>query len=207
MKKEIKPGKKFYKLKVLHFLHTIKKQRFWLCLCDCGKKHSIRSAALGKTKSCGCLISKKARKHGMHNHPFYRKYRGILYRCYNKKHNNYKNYGARGIKCCWRTFEEFRDDMFKSYEKHVKEFGRKNTTLERIDNDGNYCKENCRWATLKEQANNKKTNRLVTFNGRSQSISMWSKELGFTTDVLYQRIKRRLPMEKCFSKIVQRKKK
>mgnify|MGYP001605568036 FL=1 len=81
-------------------------------------------------------------------------------RCNNPKNHKYPIYGARGIKCLWNKFEDFRDDMYESYLEHVKEFG-KNTSIDRIDVNGHYCKENCRWATAKEQSIN--VRRITTF--------------------------------------------
>ena len=87
---------------------------------------------------------------------FYKKFENMKSRCNCKKHPSYKNYGGRGIKILWKSFKKFRDDMYESYLEHCKEFGKKNTTLDRIDNNGNYCKKNCQWATWKQQNNNQR---------------------------------------------------
>lgn len=146
-------------------------------------------------------------KHGMSKTRFYKIWGGMMDRCRRKKNPYYKNYGGRGIIVCerWLKFENFRDDMLKSYQKHFEEFG-KDTTLERIDNNGNYCKENCHWVTWREQQQNTRRNINIIFKGRTQTLIQWSRELKINYQTLYNRLFRfNMPIEKAFKKVYYRK--
>ena len=113
---------------------------------------------------------------------------GINDRCNNEENKSYYRYGGRGIKNKWVSFEQFRKDMWESFIKHISINGIKNTSLDRTDNDGNYCKENCKWATYKQQARNTKRNRLYTFNTESLILEDWSKKLGIKRLTLFNRV-------------------
>jgi len=126
----------------------------------------------GRNKNCSLECNGKARKkHGMSQSVLYRKFKSVQQRCLYKKSKHYASYGGRGIKCLWKTFEKFRDDMQESYDSHVLEHGRLNTTLDRIDNNGNYCKENCRWLTVREQCHNKTNNVVLEIDNKKMFLS------------------------------------
>lgn len=119
---------------------------------------------------------------------FYLVFRSLENRCNRKNVEKYRIYGARGIKCEWKSFEKFRDDMYESYLQHHKEFGDNNTSIDRIDNNGNYCKKNCKWATNKEQANNRRNNRILNFNGEKHTLQEWCKITNMPRTTLHSRI-------------------
>ncbi len=188
-------GKQIGEVKVLSEAGRRYKRIQWLCLCNCGKKFIADGANLrtGHYKSCGCkqienLIKAKT-KHGMCGTRFYKIWYGILNRCNNPNTPKYRSYGNRGIRCEWSSFEEFKRDMFDTYQTHVGQFGEKNTTIERKNNDGNYSMENCRWATLHEQSRNKQDSLLYTFNGETLILRDWAKRYGIGYHTLYGRIK------------------
>lgn len=160
----------------------------WECLCDCGNTAILRAALLknGHTKSCGCLQRERASKacttHGMRFSPEWRTWRHIKDRCYNPNTERYPHYGGRGIKVCDRwlnSFENFYADMGKKPEGY---------SIERINIDGDYSPENCKWIALRDQANNKKNNKFVTFKGKTQTVAQWAEELGFNKQTLYSRL-------------------
>lgn len=124
-------------------------------------------------------------------------WRGFISRCRNKKNKNYKGYGGRGITFCrkWKTFAGFWEDMHSGYKEGL--------SLDRINNNGNYCKENCRWATVKQQARNRRNNHLLTFNKKTYTITEWAQILGIKKVTLRNRVTRcAMPIEKALTKPV-----
>jgi len=140
----------------------------WLCKCDCGNQKNILSNSLksGRTKSCGCLSQPHGHKCQNQRNKTYTVWVGMNQRCHNSNHTAYKNYGGRGIKVCekWMKFEGFLQDMGEKPE---------GLTLDRIDNNKGYCKENCRWATRKEQGQNTRKNILITINNVTKCLMEW----------------------------------
>lgn len=182
-----KTGKRFGRLVAIKIVgKSDNGARIWLCKCDCGKEHYVESCRLNKngTKSCGCLSKEKlierSRTHGMTKTRIFSIWDGMKKRCLLPTNGGYKNYGARGIKVCerWLKFENFKEDMYDSYLKHVEEFGEKNTSLDRIDVNGNYEPSNCRWATLEEQNNNRNNNRFIIYNGSKMTVTQIGRIVG-----------------------------
>lgn len=116
------------------------------------------------------------------------RFRVLQARCNSPKHNRYAIYGGRGIKCLWRSFKEFEADMYTSFHRHVKKYGLKNTQIDRIDFNGDYCKENCRWATLREQSRNKRNIKKYTYKGKTHTLTEWSEITGINFFALYRRL-------------------
>lgn len=163
-------GKKFNKITILDIVGKNKSYNIIVkCLCDCGNTFETLYTRVkhGRTKSCGCLVVeafKQGRylktKHGMYKTRIYRIWCNMKDRCSNINNVRYSSYGGRGIKVCkrWKdSFENFKEDMYESYVKHVEDFGEKDTTIERKNVNGNYELTNCTWATLREQTNNQRT--------------------------------------------------
>lgn len=176
MKKIDLTGKKYGRLVVLYESEKKGKNTIWHCKCDCGKELDIIAYNLkdGHSKSCGCLAaeekSKRHTKHGDTKTRLFRTWQHMLNRCYNTNVRGYKNYGGRGISVCeeWRnSFIPFRDWAHQNgYNEDL--------SIDRIDVNGNYEPNNCRWTTAKVQANNKRNNRLLTYKGQTETLSEWA---------------------------------
>lgn len=198
-------GKRFGKLTVIS-RSTIRDKKHnykYLCRCDCGNEVLVRISSLtcGNTKSCGCFKNHDAvTTHGMTSTRTYRIWTGMKDRCLNPKSPIYKYYGARGIKICseWNDFEAFYADMGECPE---------GWSIDRIDNDGDYCPENCQWSDRTTQANNTRRNINITFKGLSLTLSQWSSRLGIPYMTLYTRYKRGWSVKDMMTKKIQKSKK
>lgn len=119
---------------------------------------------------------------------FFKTFEGIIARCYDPKHIAFPRYGAKGTGSKWKSFSDFKRDMWESYLRHIATFGSSNTTIERLDNARGYEKENCRWATWDEQAHNRSNVRFILMNGESKTIRDWCKAKGLNEKSIYNRI-------------------
>lgn len=189
-------GKRFGRLTVIEFYgHNKYRQPRWMCKCDCGNTSIVTGSDLRnrKTLSCGCLwrerIMESKVTHGMSYSEVYAEYNDMKSRCYNEKAHNYKYYGGRGIKMC----DRWRDDIREFYNdvSILPNFGEKGYTLDRINNDGNYEPENVRWATHKEQSNNRRprtSKNLYEYNEKMCSL----REISTMTGISYSTLSNRL---------------
>ena len=129
-------------------------------------------------------------KHGDHKTRLYKIWRNINYRCNTSTSKDYKSYGAKGIRVVWSTYEQFKKDMGKQHDKLFAINPR--ISLDRIDTNGNYSKENCRWTDSKTQMNNRNFCVYITYQEKKQTVSQWAEELGIKRFTIYARIRRGL---------------
>lgn len=201
-------GSKYGKLTAISECSGYKKKdgyfmRKFLCVCDCGNEKEILANSLrtGASKSCGCERIKSSResvmKHGMSGTRPYRIWRNMISRCTVEKYDSYKWYGGKGITVCerWKDFESFWEDMGAGYNDKL--------TIDRINNNGNYDPNNCRWATQKEQANNTSRNRFIEFNGERRTLTQWAEKMDVSAKMLDSRLRRGWSVKKALNLIFQ----
>lgn len=166
MRKRDISGQRFGRLVAVERCGSRNYSSLWRCVCECGSETTVDIGKLttGHTKSCGCLVRERAAEtHTKHGHKrkneidrLYHVWRGMKQRCYREANHNYQHYGGRGIVVCdeWHDYETFKKWAYANgYDPNAKSGG---CTLDRIDVNGNYCPENCRWVDMKVQATNKR---------------------------------------------------
>lgn len=189
-------GQRFGKLVAIRISGSVKDNLVWECSCDCGGRTTSQTRHLvrGKKKSCGCLGIGRPTEHGMRGHPVFTSWKGMKRRCLKPNDEKYPMYGGRGITVCerWMKFKNFKEDMFISWFE--------GGSIERIDNNGNYCPENCRWATNKEQSSNRRSNVMIQYQGQEMTMLQWCEKLGLKYGKIRQRLRiRKWSVERAFT--------
>ena len=182
-------GRKFGRLTVLK-TYRENNLTYCDCKCICGNISKIRASNLksNHTKSCGCLHQEMRVKsnitHGKSNTRLWRIYHGIKARCINKNSTKYYYYGARGIKVC----DEWINNFENFYNWAINNGYKDDLTIDRIDVNGNYEPNNCRWIDLKQQTRNKRTTHYLTYKNKTHCITEWEEILKFPKNLIHQRI-------------------
>lgn len=197
-------GQTFGRLTVECIADNGKRAYFW-CVCSCGTRKTVRRDHLtsGKTTSCGCLKNEQASKragvmhvanitHGKSHSKAYSTWCGMRQRCNNPKSSFYEYYGGRGIYICerWNAVANFLSDMGEP---------ELDQTIDRIDNDGPYSPENCRWVSRKVQQNNRRCNVTIEFEGRTQTLSQWAEERGINQGTIMERHRKGFGVDRLLS--------
>lgn len=191
----VRVGDRFGRLTVVEFAFTRNGNKHWRCGCDCGTERIVHQSSLraGYTVSCGCrkreAVIVRCTKHGHwtnHGRNGTRTFHiwwGMIHRCHYPKTTGYANYGGRGIRVCDRWRESFKNFLADMGERPSPDH-----QIDRIDNDGPYSPDNCRWATRHTQRRNTRSNRLLTFAGKTQCLTDWARELGINKRTLGGRL-------------------
>lgn len=181
-------GIKFGSLTPIRRASEINSRTTWLCKCDCGNTTyaDVYSLMNGTKKSCGCIPrAKNIRiKHNRSHHPLYACYYRMRHRCENPADKSYERYGGRGIKVC----DEWKNDITAFINWGLANGYKEGLSIDRIDNDGDYSPENCRWANPTQQSNNRSTNAYVTYNGETHTYAEWSRITGIKQLTIRHRI-------------------
>lgn len=198
--KKLNEGDIYGSWKVLYRTDNIGNEVAYMCKCICGKEKPVAKRKLlsGKSKSCGCM---KLTKDGLTRTRQYNIWKLMKERCYNESNISYKNYGGRGIRICdeWliNDFEGFKNFYNWSLENGYED----DLTIDRIDVNGNYEPNNCRWATRRQQGMNKRDNTYIEYNGKTQTMQEWCEELNIKQSTLSHRYNEGLRGDELFADI------
>lgn len=196
-------GKKFNQLTVIAQSHRdLSGRMHWKCICDCGNMTIVQGYDISKGKTLSCKecgnkrTSEKNKKHGHKADKLYYAWINMKTRCYNPNYYLFKNYGGKGISICeeWHDFINFKDwSLNNGYSREL--------SIDRINNNKNYCPDNCRWVTMKVQQNNRTNNNRITYNGETLTLKQWSEKLKINYAALQQRLRKGCSLEKLFSPV------
>jgi len=185
-------GERFERLLVTGRAPSRKSSPYWNCICDCGNEREVLNynLVIGKTRSCGCI--KKKEKSISHTR-IYSIWAHVKNRCLNSNNDRYSSYGGRGITICdkWLSFSGFYEDMKDGYSDDL--------SIDRIDNDKGYSKENCRWATDEQQAYNRRNTLMLTFNNKTKTLNEFAKMFNINKEALRGRIRRGWSIEEALT--------
>lgn len=189
-------GEKFGRLTVTSMYTVGPGKKHWSCICDCGETTVVASTHLigGKTSSCGCLrrdlLRNSRTKHGFSETKTYATWCRMRDRCLNQNNPKFQRYGGRGISVCsrWDVFDNFLFDMGEKPER---------MSIGRIDNDGNYTPENCRWESDTQQSRNKSTTRNITHNGCTKTMTDWATLFDIPVATLFNRLEKGISMSEA----------
>ncbi len=200
VRRQVEVGKIYGRLTVVSFAGRNKNGNLlWDCRCACGNRKQVFGSNLlgGSNQSCGCykkeILLLRNTTHGMAGTPEYLSWQGMRQRCNNRDNENWPSYGGRGIKICsrWDDFAAFLEDMGLMSVS--------GSTIERKDNDGDYCPGNCIWASRKVQSRNKRNIPLVEYGGELKSVAEWAEKFSIHPETLRKRIQLGWPMVKALS--------
>lgn len=195
-------GQTFGRLTAVSYVDTTKEHARWLCKCACGGSVIVPAYALrrGNTKSCGCINREKMTKHGYFGTRTYNTWCSMIQRCFNTNYPEFEKYGGRGITVCdrWKeSFENFLADMGERPE---------DTSIDRIDVNGNYEPDNCRWANRSVQSSNQRRHQTITFNGETLTCGQWSLRIGGSPNIVTKRLQAGWSEEDAVSKPIRHQK-
>lgn len=198
MRRDKLEGQKYQRWTVLSHSHQVGSHQYYLCRCECGTEKIVQANSLrtGTTKSCGCHRVETSKRlhttHGATKHPAYQSWSAMRGRCKDPKNTRYELYGGRGISVCdaWQTFEGFWADMGPTWKAGL--------SIDRIDVNGNYEPSNCRWATVDEQANNKRNSKFLDTPWGRMTQSQAAERAGISVSALAARINRKWTGNRLF---------
>lgn len=188
-------GKRFGRLTVIGIDDRGDRKTYYNCQCDCGNVKSVRSDSLisGAIRSCGCMKKEQDLENLTANHShrmsgtrIYGIWQGIKKRCYNPHEARYDRYGGRGIKMC----DEWRESFQSFYDWSTKNGYEETLSIDRIDNNGDYCPENCRWSDTQEQARNRSSNIRITIGNATKTLTEWCEIFEVDSKLVFARYKR-----------------